>query len=136
MAKGGIMDYLIHYGVKGQKWGVRRYQNPDGSYMSGAEGRYSKSKQNATRVTNDKGPDISMKDKAIDFKNKALYATGLISTGLRVAGFFLSGPVGQGVVLASTITAVPGIANKIIESSIATGKAAVKTYKDLKVDEV
>ena len=33
-------DYLAHFGVKGQKWGVRRYQNLDGSYKSGAEGRY------------------------------------------------------------------------------------------------
>jgi hypothetical protein len=26
------MNYIIHSGVKGQKWGVRRYQNEDGSY--------------------------------------------------------------------------------------------------------
>lgn len=33
-------DELYHFGVKGQKWGQRRYQNKDGSYKSGAEGRY------------------------------------------------------------------------------------------------
>lgn len=32
--------YLAHHGVKGQKWGVRHYQNTDGSYKPGAEGRY------------------------------------------------------------------------------------------------
>lgn len=36
-------DYLQHHGVQGQKWGVRRYQNPDGSLT--AEGRKFSKKQ-------------------------------------------------------------------------------------------
>lgn len=31
---------LYHYGVRGQKWGVRRYQNPDGSYTQEGLHRY------------------------------------------------------------------------------------------------
>lgn len=27
-------NYLIHYGIEGQKWGVRRFQNEDGTYTS------------------------------------------------------------------------------------------------------
>lgn len=33
-------DYLKHYGVKGQRWGVRRYQNEDGSLTSKGKERY------------------------------------------------------------------------------------------------
>lgn len=32
--------YLEHYGIKGQKWGVRRFQNEDGSYTPEGKERY------------------------------------------------------------------------------------------------
>lgn len=33
---------LVHHGVKGQKWGVRRYQNEDGSLTAAGRKQYDK----------------------------------------------------------------------------------------------
>lgn len=33
-------SYLAHFGILGQKWGVRRYQNPDGSLTPEGKARY------------------------------------------------------------------------------------------------
>ena len=35
-------NYLQHYGIKGMKWGVRRYQNYDGRYTQAGVKRYNK----------------------------------------------------------------------------------------------
>lgn len=40
-------DELLHYGVKGMKWGVRRYQNTDGSWTNLGKQRRSEKKRNA-----------------------------------------------------------------------------------------
>lgn len=37
---GTYRDELYHHGVKGMKWGVRRYQNKDGSLTSAGKKRY------------------------------------------------------------------------------------------------
>ncbi len=41
--------YLAHHGIKGQRWGVRRYQNEDGSYTEAGKKRYAKVSAKADR---------------------------------------------------------------------------------------
>lgn len=42
--------YLSHHGIKGQKWGVRRFQNEDGSYTDAGSKRYASSGKSTARI--------------------------------------------------------------------------------------
>ena len=56
-------QYLSHHGIKGQKWGVRRYQNEDGTLTIEGKKRYGSSKSE---------PDTWKKEEAKDLSNEEL----------------------------------------------------------------
>lgn len=45
-----VKDYLSHHGILGQKWGVRRFQNYDGTLKSAGKKRYSQSELSGGEV--------------------------------------------------------------------------------------
>ena len=78
------MNELYHYGVKGMKWGVRRYQNKDGSLTAAGKNRnYNK--------RNMKNADTQNLDKwGTDKEHNILYISGKSGSGKSTAALAMS----------------------------------------------
>ena len=111
---------LMHHGIKGQKWGVRRFQNPDGTYTP--EGKARRNESLGTTIKN-KWNGLSDKQKTAIKVGAAVAATALVAYGAyKVGAFEAVAKVGKAA------------ANKIVNSN--AGKkvsdfVAKKTSADL-----
>lgn len=94
---------LYHYGVKGQKWGIRRYQNPNGTLTEEGKIRYGVDPK--TGKLSDEGKKLLRQD--IDDQRKRKVN--------------ILGSLGIGASIASAVVVGAGLAEGIISTNMAIG---------------
>ena len=110
--------YLIHHGIKGQKWGVRRFQNADGSLTIAGRKRYGGDGDNVSS-TGRKGLTDSQKE-ALKKVGKA----ALIAGGVAAAGYLYASHSAE---INNAIAKVGSQAINSVKAKSQTGKNYVKT---------
>lgn len=112
---------LYHHGVKGQKWGVRRYQNSDGSLTEAGQKRQAKKelKQDVKEYRSirktDKVDDYlkSMKNKkGQDYVDKMLKQSNSITTKGKALGKIAIGMAVQYAIGATAVLAFTSFMDK------------------------
>lgn len=62
-------DYLMHFGIKGQRWGIRRFQNEDGTLNAAGKERYRSLKYDYDASKNDYNKKKSEYESAVNARN-------------------------------------------------------------------
>lgn len=136
-------NYLVHHGILGQKWGIRRYQNYDGSYTQAGLQRYNKSKDaydsakssykqtergtiertraktklKAARKQMNKDYKHLKQDKLAD-QGKELYREGHTITGGNFGLTYKVGAVAMGTVLTKALAQNSSLASKVLVTKL------------------
>lgn len=86
-------DYLAHHGILGMKWGVRRYQNKDGTLTGAGRKRYGDSSVESRNSIKKKSKTLYSKNNPIKSELKRqqqhLFAKHAVNVGQRVVDGYL-----------------------------------------------
>ena len=110
-------DELYHYGVKGQKWGIRRYQNPNGTLTEDGKIRYGVDPK--TGKLSDEGKKLLKQDIDDQHKRK-VNILGSLGIGAATAS-----AVAVGIGLAEGIMSTKLSISTLSSAAITAGTSAV-----------
>ena len=108
---------LYHYGVKGQKWGIRRYQNPNGTLTEEGKIRYGVDPK--TGKLSDEGKKLLKQDIDDQHKRK-VNILGSLGIGAATAS-----AVAVGIGLAEGIMSTKLAISTLSSAAITAGTSAV-----------
>ena len=132
-------DVLIHYGILGMKWGVRRYQNKDGSLTSAGKKRYGNnddikdSQQKNTEEPKKKSvKDMSDEELRREINRMQLEQSYLRMTGQNIEKGKSAVEIALGKMKESFVSTVAQKSGQILAERLVNSMLGVKDNKDNK----
>ena len=132
-------DVLIHYGILGMKWGVRRYQNKDGTLTSAGKKRYSNNDniKEAPQKNTEEPKKKSVKDMSDEELRREVNRMQLEQNYLRMTGQNIekgksAAEIALGKMKESFVSTVAQKSGQILAERLVNSMLGVKDNKDNK----
>lgn len=129
-------DELYHYGILGMKWGIRRWQNEDGTLTDEGRSRYGKQTdiKDAWKDLRTKEKSNARKYKVANVASGGLLGTSMVSGAAALTPDLTIAAVSGGI---SIVSAVAGIKLDDVSGKLRhRADEIVKKYNDVKMGEI